>query len=468
MRRLYHKGWVGPLLVTLVAFAVYYLTLAPDLTWANHGVDGGELITAAYTLGIPHPPGYPTYVLLSKLFSYLPVGTIAYRFNLFSAVCMALAAGFVAVLAGRWGWGKENVRPLQLPDFLPPIAAGLTFAFVPLVWGQALIAEVYALNLLFLATLLWALLTKRPLWLAGLLLGLSLTSHLTSYLMLPLALALTPPTQWPRLGVGILAGLSPLLLLPWLAQNDSPLAWSEPVTWRGWYWLVSGRLYHGNALALPVTELLPRLIQWSRSLVEQFAWLGLPLLVVGLAETWSEKKRVYGLFLATAVLYAILSLGYHTEDAAVFFLPGLLLLSILLISGLRWLGPLSLLLPLALLTLNFHKQNLRHEAPIRPQAELLLAEAPPSAILLTPGDQTMFALLYFHYVEKQRPDLILVDSNLLAFEWYRNRLSRQYPELGALEIDDLVHFREYNSQNRWFCTVSLITSDTNRCFKDPS
>ncbi|HID51919.1 MAG TPA: DUF2723 domain-containing protein, partial [Anaerolineae bacterium] len=78
------------------ALAVYWLTLAPDLTAAHWGGDGGELITAAVTLGVPHPPGYPTYVLLGKLFGFLPVGSVAYRFNLFSAVAVALAAAVVA------------------------------------------------------------------------------------------------------------------------------------------------------------------------------------------------------------------------------------------------------------------------------------------------------------------------------------------------------------------------------------
>ena len=65
-----------------LAMLVYLFTIAPDLTWANYGGDGGELITASVTLGIPHPPGYPLYLLAGKIASYLPVGTIAYRYNL--------------------------------------------------------------------------------------------------------------------------------------------------------------------------------------------------------------------------------------------------------------------------------------------------------------------------------------------------------------------------------------------------
>ena len=66
------------LATAMVALGIYLLTIAPDLTWANASPDGVELITASATLGIPHPPGYPTYVVLGKLFSLLPMGTVAF------------------------------------------------------------------------------------------------------------------------------------------------------------------------------------------------------------------------------------------------------------------------------------------------------------------------------------------------------------------------------------------------------
>ncbi|MGD9101843.1 MAG: DUF2723 domain-containing protein, partial [Anaerolineae bacterium] len=61
---------------------VYGLTLAPGLTWAHYGADGGDLVTAAHTLGVPHPPGYPTYTLLAWLFTRLSLGNVAWRVNL--------------------------------------------------------------------------------------------------------------------------------------------------------------------------------------------------------------------------------------------------------------------------------------------------------------------------------------------------------------------------------------------------
>ena len=101
--------------------------------------DSGELVAAVHTLGIPHPSGYPLYVLLGKLWTLLvPVGSIAFRMSLFSAACAAAAVG-APLRAGppararRVGRGHRGA------------AAGLRPSF----WGEANVQRVYALNALF-------------------------------------------------------------------------------------------------------------------------------------------------------------------------------------------------------------------------------------------------------------------------------------------------------------------------------
>ncbi len=96
MRAFSSNRLLAAVLVGGASLALYLLTLAPTITWANAGTDGGDLITAAATLGVPHPPGYPLYITLGHLFAQLPIGDVAFRLNLFSAVCMALAAALMA------------------------------------------------------------------------------------------------------------------------------------------------------------------------------------------------------------------------------------------------------------------------------------------------------------------------------------------------------------------------------------
>jgi uncharacterized membrane protein len=102
---------IPPILLAFSLFFIYLRTLAPGLTWANDGADGGDFITATATNGIAHPTGYPVYPLLAKLFQALPVGPLAFRTNLLSALAAVLAAVLVygilvwlpaSPVAGNW------------------------------------------------------------------------------------------------------------------------------------------------------------------------------------------------------------------------------------------------------------------------------------------------------------------------------------------------------------------------------
>ena len=431
-----------------LALAVYLLTVAPDITWANFSSDGGELITASVTLGIAHPPGYPTYLLLGKLFSLFPIGTIAFRYNLFSALPMSIAAAFSAAAAYRILAVDKAVWPAAL-------ASGLAFAFSPLIWSQATVTEVYALNLAVISIFLWSLLTQRSALFTGFFLGLAITTHLTSLLLLPLGIALTRHGHKRQLALGIIFGLLPLLTLPLLSQLGSPVIWGEPSTFKGWWWLVSAQLYQAN-LSLPETSLtaISHHSQRVTTILKQFAWIGWLFIIIGTFDSRLGKHRTRWL-LISAAMYAVFTIAYSTNDAILNFLPALLLLTPLLAFGLARVNYWSLLLPLFLVILNFQSQNLSQEQQLRTSAEIILQELPENAILLTPGDHSIFSLWYFQHVEGSRPDLLLVDANMLAFDWYRERLALLYPELEGLSSDNLVSFRKLNSQLRPFCDLTL-------------
>ncbi|MEM7113148.1 MAG: DUF2723 domain-containing protein [Chloroflexota bacterium] len=485
------------LTTTAVSLLIYWLTLAPDLTQAHLSGDGGELITASMTLGVPHPTGYPTYILLGKLFSYLPIGTIAYRFNLFSAVTTTVSAGLLAATITQQNKNRSRI---------PAIVAPLVFAFTPLVWSQATITEVYGLNLLMASLFVWAIFSDRPLWLAAFLFGLAITTHATSALMAPLFFIRFLPRRgqtsapdpqqkssprWAFVLGAFLLGLSPLLAIPWLAQTSSPVVWGNPTTVDGWWWLVSGTIYRPNMLALPLAALVERLVAWG---TVALVWGGTVLVVWGVnilycrsrdsqsrhhpdagAASWNDiANRGYrsyhnSILLLTAVLITLYALTYNTPDAHVLLLPALLLLALPLADVLRNWGVAALLLPLALLLLNFQQQNLRQAPTMRPVATALLQAAPENAILLTPGDTTIFTLWYFHHVEEQRPDLLLVDANLFAFDWYRARLQQQVPSLVAVTHDNLAAFEQENK--RPFCHTHLWNSASQSfltCSEEPT
>src|SRR3712207_2554029 len=138
--------------VSLVAGAVYLGTLAP--TVLPYGtpltLDSPMLQAEVAVLGVGHPTGYPTYLMLTHLFTYLPVGDVAYRVNLASAVYGVTAVSVVYAVGLRLG-GR----------IVAAAAGALAFGVSESFWSQATIAEVYTLNVLFISLVILFLLLWR-------------------------------------------------------------------------------------------------------------------------------------------------------------------------------------------------------------------------------------------------------------------------------------------------------------------
>ena len=436
-----------------LTLGLYLLTLYPDITWDNFGGDGGELIAAAMSLGAPHPPGYPTYVWLGWLFGLLPLEPVAIRFHLLSAICTAGAAAILTLTVLR-----------QRHDAKLALLIGLLFGSAPLIWQQAIIAEVYSLNLLAISVWLF-LCWHRPErhFGLGLFQGLALTTHLTSLMLLPLTAWRTPKRHWPMLCAGIAVGLAPYLTLPWLARPDSIIGWGAPNTISGWWWLVSGRLYQHQVLALPLDQWLSRLWSWLPVLSFNLILVGIlfsPQLIKR-----RDSLRISHLLVGAAYFgYAFL---YRSDDAIVFTLPGLLLLSNALATSWEPYRRKAVILPLIAVTLNliYPIFGAQSEGPqqLRAQTIPILEKIPPGALVITPGDPTIFTLWYFQLAEDQRTDLIFVDQNLFGFDWYRARLRNLNPGLEGLDRNDWDLFLESNEASHPTCWLSLNSNTPIRC-----
>ena len=162
---------------------VYFYTLGPTIT----GEDSGELVTAAYHLGIAHPPGYPIWCLLGKLFTCVPHGTIAWRVNFMSAFFGAATVFLVTLLVIKLTRNR-----------LAGVAAALALAFSGEFWEQSVIAEVYSLNAFFVAACVFFLVLwyqrRNDLILVAFaaVYGLSLCNHNTMHFL--------PPVRGIRVG----------------------------------------------------------------------------------------------------------------------------------------------------------------------------------------------------------------------------------------------------------------------------
>src|ERR1043165_1145871 len=92
-----HPTALGAVAIVIAAATLYFFTAARDIVVG----DTPELITAAATLGVAHPPGYPLFTMLGHLFSLLPLGSIPFRVNTLSVVCDSLAVGIIYLAAVR-------------------------------------------------------------------------------------------------------------------------------------------------------------------------------------------------------------------------------------------------------------------------------------------------------------------------------------------------------------------------------
>ena len=184
-----------PIILSISLAYIYMSTIAPDLTWANRGSDGGDLITAAATNGIAHPSGYPLYLLLAHFFQLLPVGSLAFRTNLMSVFFAILTALLVYAIVVRYLHKELNMYYIAC---IAGLSAGYATGLSPLFWSQAIITEVYTLHAFFIVLILYLTILpektvsqqlKLNRW-RGLVYGLAVANHLTAILLIPGALVL--------------------------------------------------------------------------------------------------------------------------------------------------------------------------------------------------------------------------------------------------------------------------------------
>jgi len=500
------RRWSPPVILALSLGGAYLATLAPGLTWANNGADGGDLVTAVATGGVPHPSGYPTYLLLARLFQFLPFGSVAYRTNLFSAVCTVLAAVLVYYLVLGLPYA-----PLR-GNWLAGLFSAYAFGLAPMVWSQAVISEVYGLHALFLALVLYLLplgIEPSPVWrtrldrMRGLIFGLGLGNHLTLVFLLP-PMLLTgvigkvangggdsqKSISWrgwsfhwksfaARLGwMGI--GLLVYLALPLRAMFDPPVNWGDPVTLKNLIWLVSGRMYGSYAFGAPAAFILPRIQAGASLLAAQFGILGLLIGLFGLFYCRSLANKIYLVTGWLVITYSVFSIGYNSYDAGIYLIPVFLALALwiglggaglmeLLSRRARWVSPAIGILFIGYFfgcaALNLPKIDASQDNEAETYGQAILAAAPAQALVFTSEDESTFTLWYFQFVLHARPDLAVLDTRLLSYDWYRNMLRSAYPSLSVPEHEGVTTPYEFIAANttRPVCEASLSGSTVVDC-----
>ena len=406
--------------LTGVLFVLYAIGACPTV----YVGDSGELVTAVHILGIPHPTGYPLYVLLGKLWTLLiPVGSVAWRMSLFSAACAAAACGVLYQLGRRLA--------------LHPVAVAfsvLLLAFSPSFWAEANVQRVYALGALFVAlatAAAWRWYRRRDTsslaW-AFFLGGLGATNH-AFMAVYTVALGAAVLAREPRIrerprriaaaGGAFLLGLLPYLYLPLRSRANPRLDWGDPETLRNFLAVVLRRDFWGRGWLEGPADLPVIAIDYLRSFGAELGWVGAALALVGFA---TVRRRGWLLLLSALVMLGnVLALAVHGSRTDLFvwhryYIPSYLMAACVAGLGCQVLlerlpGALRMLLliiPALMLARGWRDFDRSRYRIAEDFGEAVLRSVPPGGHLVATDDNVLFTLMYLHLVEGRRPDVDLV------------------------------------------------------------
>jgi len=444
--------------VTVVAGTLYFITAARDIVVG----DSPELVITAATLGVPHSPGYPLFTMLGHFFSLLPTGPLPFRVNLFSVVCDAAAVGVVFLTAFRLSWSR-----------LAAAMAALTLAFNPLFWSWSLVAEVFPLNNLLAALLIYLLVIwheqperYRFLTAASFVAGLALTNHQTIILLGPAvcfllwhhrAVLVARPQIILTCAATFLLGLLPYTYVPWASAHHPVYNWGDVSSWRDLFALITRQSYGAAHLAQAKYQGGSWLLRLAALTESIGALMGL-LLVLGAIYAY-RRLTWYFWFALLAFVFAgpfftgITNFNLVRSPSGLFVLERFFLLPRVIVAPLMALGlvmiaemvrryapaipmpPLRVVSGVIVVVLavsvftNYRQIDQSHNHIARSYAEDLFATAEPDTILLVTGDGPALPPLYLNIIEKVRPDLTLIVAPMLPGDWYIRQLRRHHPRL---------------------------------------
>jgi hypothetical protein len=424
LRSVSSRPWLLALASGIVSGAVYIATLRPTVASPR---DAAELALAAMTTGVPHPTGYPLYMLLGRgWIEILPFGEAGWRLNLFSALCTAVAIAFLTRLLLR-----------IVSNTSAAIFAAMVFAFSPIVWADSTAAEVYPLHLLFQVAILLIWRTWedtrefRLLALLAVTIGFSFTHHLMTALTLScicVAALISWSRWWSARNAVVLVALLilPLSLyayIPIVVSFDPQIEWLDLSTPALIFEHVTGGAYKRVPVSPFDGIFYSNLVRYPAGLIRQFLWLAL-LIPVGMY-AWRRNKGLFFPVLVDYLVSTYFALTYPVVDPDSFYLGSCLFAALFIAAGADWLiafvrnaapalattaSVAVLIFPVVQLLANFSEQNRTAEYTVYDRDMAALALAPPDSILLTWGDANF--PLYASLAHGVRPDVEVLNLHL--------------------------------------------------------
>ncbi|RJP32456.1 MAG: DUF2723 domain-containing protein [Actinobacteria bacterium] len=465
-------------LVGCLFFILYLLTCSRQ---PNIAGDSPELIAGSYSLGIVHPPGYPLYTMAGYLVTHIPVGSVAFRLNCFSALQHAITLALLFAI-------MMKITRSRTSSCIAASALGLSYLF----WFYSLVAEVFPLNDLFAVLLiLMAIMVRersqsgeerraeRLFLIMAFVAGLSLTNHQTIILIFPALLLFCPRTflaivRKPRrllLAVAaFLLGLLPYVYLPLRASQDPYMNFGDPSSFRSFFDTIT-RKYYGTSSLWKGPNAIHRLdlvFDYANALYKEVFMSGMILGLVGMFQM--ARKRcadfipLITAFILSGVVFfmmanVIVTETFYLSTIERFYILPTVVFAVFIAMGIKeilaWLSRLVSaskrhvtlsrgLVPLAALILalaflipaiaTLGDVDLHEDYFSQSYTDDLLGDMETGAVVFCAGDPPIELIdEYYTVINDYHGEVITLSWSFFGQQWYMDGLRKWRPELNLPE-----------------------------------
>ncbi|MGQ9798674.1 MAG: glycosyltransferase family 117 protein [Ignavibacterium sp.] len=469
-------------ILSVCVFIIYLFTLAPSVVQ----IDSGELAAVQATLGIAHPTGYPLFTIVGYLFSLIPLPfTKIYQLNLLAAIYCSAAAGIFSYTAKylldnlsefhitkpvkqkKKDKTKKEYVHFELEENLKiifSVLAALTLAFSKTFWFQSTSVEVYSFHLLLISLIILFLLKafieqpksskiyKNHWMIFAFVLALGFSNHMTTLLILPgtAYLYFTKEKFNSQSFKNLLKMITLFLIvlvinysyLPIRASQNPQLNWGNPVDLERILRHISGFQY--QVWLFSSTEAAKKQLQYFISNLPAEYLLTLFVAAAGLLFSFFTARKFFLFNLITFITTVIYSINYDISDIDSYFLLAYISIAFFSLFGLIKIFQILyenklnqsviflilLLFPVSQFVKNFPEVNQSKTVVYENYTKALMNSVPDNALVLSyQWDFFISASYYFQFVEKFKPQIAIVDKELLRRSWYYNQLERNYPGL---------------------------------------
>lgn len=469
-------------ILSVCVFIIYLFTLAPSVVQ----IDSGELAAVQATLGIAHPTGYPLFTIAGYLFSLLPLPfTKIYQLNLLAAIYCSAAAGIFSYTAKylldnlsvfhivkpvkqkKKDKTKKEYVHFELEENLKiifSVLAALTLAFSKTFWFQSTSVEVYSFHLLLISLIILFLLKafvekpkssaiyKNHWMIFAFVLALGFSNHMTTLLILPATAYLYFTKEkfnsqsFKNLIKMITLFLIVLVInysyLPIRASQNPQLNWGNPVDFERILRHISGFQY--QVWLFSSTEAAKKQLHYFISNLPTEYFITLFVTVIGFIYSFFISRKFFFFNIITFFVTVFYSINYDINDIDSYFLLAYISIAFFVLFGIikifrllvenkinRWIIFLIILLfPASQMVKNFSEVNQSKTVVYENYTKALLNSVSDNSLVFSyQWDFFISASYYFQYVENFKPQIAIVDKELLRRSWYYNQLERNYPGL---------------------------------------